>query len=123
MFGSDWENVMFRNQGGPRKIQNTFINGDLVADTNFSGLIPRTIFSLFKEIQKDENKSQSFVVYCSFLQIYNEKIFDLLTVINVWLIALTFYRTRMPQIRWTLERIKWTESTSVCYLLSYICAN
>lgn len=81
MFGSDWENVMFRNQGS-RKSQNTFINGDLVADTNFSGLIPRTIFSLFKEIQKEENKSQSFVVYCSFLQIYNEKIFDLLTVIN-----------------------------------------
>lgn len=79
MFGSDWENVMFANQGNIVNIQNTYI-GDLEDDRNFSGLIPRSIHRLFEEIQTEENAPQRFVVYCSFLQIYNEKIFDLLNV-------------------------------------------
>ena len=30
------------------------------------------------EIMRNENKNQHFSVFCSFLQIYNEKVFDLL---------------------------------------------
>lgn len=74
---------MMRNQGGlVNNIQNTYI-GDLDEDKNLSGLIPRTIHELFREIQKEENRAQNFAVYCSFLQIYNEKIFDLLTVLRI----------------------------------------
>jgi len=77
MFGSDWENVVFRGEGNIPNIQKTYI-GDLDEDRNFCGLIPRTVYHLFKEIQKEANQAQKFVIYCSFLQIYNEKIFDLL---------------------------------------------
>jgi len=79
MFGSDWENVVVRAQGNIVNLQNTYI-GDIDEDENFSGLIPRSIHALFKEIQTPENAPQKFVIYCSFLQIYNEKIYDLLTV-------------------------------------------
>jgi hypothetical protein len=73
MFGNDWENIMERNQG---KKQITFVN-DLEGDENFAGVIPRAVHDVFK--QKDA-KAIRFNVYCSFLQIYNEKIYDLLQV-------------------------------------------
>lgn len=82
MFGSDWENVVFQGQGAIPNIQKTYI-GDLDEDRNFCGLIPRTVYHLFKEVQKESNQAQKFVIYCSFLQIYNEKIFDLLSVRNI----------------------------------------
>lgn len=49
----------------------------LQVDETQSGLIPRFITELFNGIA---NHSQSkFNVFCSFMQIYNEKIFDLLS--------------------------------------------
>ncbi|CAD8104399.1 unnamed protein product [Paramecium sonneborni] len=41
------------------------------------GIIPKTINSLFNKI-KQNSLQRDFSVYCSYLQIYNEKIFDLL---------------------------------------------
>lgn len=43
------------------------------------GIIPRSIEHLFAGLQTfaAENGGQSFTIYCSFLQIYNEKLFDL----------------------------------------------
>ncbi len=67
MFGSDWEYSMNVSLGH----QSTFID-DLQTDLNHAGIIPRSIFSLFSQLPK------GYFVYCSFLQIYNEKIFDLL---------------------------------------------
>ena len=49
-----------------------------VADPNADedrGIIPRSIFELFNQIRSTE---ANVTVYCSFVQIYNEKIFDLL---------------------------------------------
>ena len=49
-----------------------------MADVNSSeerGIIPRCITDLFNKIRQDD---VSVSVYCSFVQIYNEKIFDLL---------------------------------------------
>jgi len=46
-----------------------------------NGLIPRLINKLFIDldvINKKDNKK--YTVYCSYLQVYNEKIFDLLEV-------------------------------------------
>jgi len=78
MFGSDWENVV--NQAIARTtLQNTYIE-NIEEDQLYSGVIPRMINALFKELDKEENKASKFTVYCSFLQIYNEKIYDLLTV-------------------------------------------
>ncbi|KAM3129091.1 hypothetical protein pb186bvf_018803 [Paramecium bursaria] len=67
MFGSDWEqqaNVQMNHQA-------TFIE-EMHSDLNHSGIIPRTIYSVFNMLP------QNYYVYCSFLQIYNEKIYDLL---------------------------------------------
>ena len=49
-----------------------------MADINSSGergIIPRCITDLFNKIRRDELKVS---VFCSFVQVYNEKIFDLL---------------------------------------------
>ena len=61
--------------GEKSKGQTTIAN---IADINSSherGIIPRCITSLFSRIRQDELKVS---VYCSFIQIYNEKLFDLL---------------------------------------------
>ncbi len=76
MFGSDWESLVYQAQINRTKMQTTYIN-EIESDQTYSGLIPRTIYELFKEINISEAK---YAVYCSFLQIYNEKIFDLLQV-------------------------------------------
>jgi hypothetical protein len=47
---------------------------DIEDDRNNAGVIPRSIYQVFKEL---EGKKE-FHAYCSFLQIYNEKIYDLL---------------------------------------------
>ena len=75
MFGSDWETMISNNLNSKR--QNTFFE-DLSSDENFAGLIPRTIFRLFEEVKSHEATEPKFRIYCSFLQIYNEKIYDLL---------------------------------------------
>ncbi|CAK93845.1 unnamed protein product (macronuclear) [Paramecium tetraurelia] len=67
MFGSDWESQM--NFGLSH--QATYCD-DLKNDFSFAGIIPRVIFGLFN------NMPPNFYIYCSFLQIYNEKIYDLL---------------------------------------------
>lgn len=42
-------------------------------------MIPRSINYLFEKIAVESNRThRKYIVYCSFLQIYNEKIFDLL---------------------------------------------
>lgn len=76
MFGSDWENAISKHT--KQQHQNTFFQ-DLLSDENYAGLIPRTIFGLFEEIKNyTSEKGHNFNIYCSFLQIYNEKIYDLL---------------------------------------------
>ena len=43
------------------------------------GLIPRTIRQMFNLIKKEEiSEGKNYTVYCSFIQIYNERIYDLL---------------------------------------------
>jgi len=46
---------------------------DIFSEDN--GVIPRMIQNVFTEIETQDKKMN---VYCSFLQIYNEKIYDLL---------------------------------------------
>lgn len=45
-------------------------------DTEFLGLIPRAVNEIF-EIAKNKEIIE-FSVYCSFVQIYNENLFDML---------------------------------------------
>lgn len=48
---------------------------EVETDYGQAGLIPRIVHQLFRKTRGDNNIS----VFCSFLQIYNEKIFDLLS--------------------------------------------
>ena len=77
MFGSDWQSAISK-QAKSQQRQNTFFE-DLITDENYAGLIPRTIYGLFEEIKNFEtDQGQGYNIYCSFLQIYNQKIYDLL---------------------------------------------
>jgi len=51
-------------------------------ESEFNGVIPRTIQSIFSHIgrQKMISPQSNYTVTCSYLQIYNEKIYDLLNV-------------------------------------------
>ena len=82
MFGQDWENVLQANQGFPQKkgYQHTYIPDNIEKDSFKVGIIPRVINSLMKTNEESifSDKPNSMHIYVSFLQIYNEKIFDLL---------------------------------------------
>lgn len=73
MFGAEWESnnpapqVYYQNRI-PRPIKKT-----IPLNTSKIGIIPSSILHLFQV-----TKGKPLTIYCSFLQIYNEKIFDLL---------------------------------------------
>ena len=53
-------------------------SGDFGAEPN-EGMIPRAISQIFKQVDNlYKSKMKEFTVYCSFVQIYNEKLYDLL---------------------------------------------
>lgn len=78
MFGSDWESI-FTKSGYRKSKQRTYID-DISNENQYIGIIPRAILKVFEDLKQPENAKKKFSVYCSFLQIYNEKIFDLLQV-------------------------------------------
>ena len=57
-----------------------YSNRVLINDKEYYGISFRSITELFKQLRakKEANKNFHFSIYCSFLQIYNEKIYDLL---------------------------------------------
>lgn len=88
MFGQHWDD-------NPHARQNTLgglrFEGDLdrfMQDKAQLGIIPRAIEQIFDQIKQryvrevqegnTEANPDDYTVYCSFLQIYNEKLFDLL---------------------------------------------
>ena len=80
MFGSDWTNYekSILNCDDNSKKYDFMINP--FSDDN--GLIIRALNYIFKELDNSE-KAHQYTVYCSFMQIYNEKINDLLNVIRL----------------------------------------
>jgi hypothetical protein len=86
MFGSDWtlneisenyskilSNITYDNDN--------FIKNDFPIDpfSDENGICPRMINQVFRDIDLNSNSKKRFTVYCSYMQIYNEKIYDLLT--------------------------------------------
>jgi hypothetical protein len=76
MFGSDWENQFFFGNMGKQHQQNTYLT-NIEQDETYCGITPRAIYKLF-QMMETEYGTEQFNVFCSFLQIYNEKIYDLL---------------------------------------------
>ena len=96
MFGSDWESL-FSRTNQRNMAQKTYVQ-DIENDKQHAGIIPRTIYSLFQDIADEKYASKKFTVYCSFLQIYNEKIFDLFQVMRqVFPSALSFAKCRIKR--------------------------
>ena len=56
--------------------QNTFFQ-EIEKDLHYAGLIPRIVNEVFN-LQKSQGYEDSYNIFCTFMQIYNEKIFDLL---------------------------------------------
>ena len=74
MFGPNWEESVSASTFA-EQVKNK--NKDFFADENTHGIIPRSITDIFKSVS-DQKEGQKFTVYCSFLQVYNEKLYDLL---------------------------------------------
>lgn len=69
MFGPAWEkSIASQLMNG-----HTSKNHDFFAKSDNHGLIPRTITEIFKMLHPS-----MYTIYCSFIQIYNEKLYDLL---------------------------------------------
>lgn len=73
MFGSDWDSLIQQEGRGAKK-QSTFL-GSIESDENFAGLLPRCMHHLFSKMYPGKKNVN---IYCSFLQLYNEKLIDLL---------------------------------------------
>ena len=86
MFGPHWDD----NQGkGYQQTVAGVIGGELdhfLTDKNMIGIIPRAVEQIFTDLDQmiydalregEDVRPDQFSVYCSFLQIYNEKLYDL----------------------------------------------
>ncbi|CDW85964.1 kinesin motor domain containing protein [Stylonychia lemnae] len=84
MFGPSWEeNIIFnKKQQNALKVRNQLIDQQaIIVDKNQEGVIPRSIREIFNLMKSNDKASQdktNHTIYCSFIQIYNEKIYDLL---------------------------------------------
>jgi hypothetical protein len=84
MFGPHWDdnsgyqNTMSPMPGSSYKMQQSGTD-PFLSDQQKYGIIPRSIEGLFHGLQQIQagNPGKGYTVYCSFLQIYNEKLYDL----------------------------------------------
>jgi hypothetical protein len=80
MFGPHWDdNHGYQNTMGTLGNYGYGGSNNFLMDSNKFGIIPKAIDEIFIELSEkiNENPDLSFTVYCSFLQIYNEKLYDL----------------------------------------------
>ena len=81
MFGADWTNYEKSSLNYVENLKKYDFVINPFSDDN--GIIIRALNFIFNELDNSENLSHC-TVYCSFMQIYNEKINDLLNVkINI----------------------------------------
>lgn len=86
MFGPHWDDNQTSRQDTLGGLRYDGDIGQFLADKAKLGIIPRSIELIFTELEALSARNQDqgsgfddgFTVYCSFLQIYNEKLFDLL---------------------------------------------
>ena len=68
------------------------------------GIIPRVIRLIFQEVEKRKKKSE-FIIKCSFLEIYNEELHDLLDANSLQQVAAN-QETTPNALYKTLQRIR-----------------
>jgi len=92
MFGSDWtqfekiENFRYKKDKNGNIVNDFYLN----PFSEDNGIIPKSISSLFTELEKLNKEEKRFTILCSFLQVYNEKIYDLLEVNKTYKLIIKF---------------------------------
>jgi hypothetical protein len=77
MFGPNWNTDDYSGYSRKR-IQNSYQKTDFYSNKVAQGIIPRSIQDLFSQANEVYNRDGiGYNIYCSFIQIYNEKLFDL----------------------------------------------
>jgi len=89
MFGSDWTNIekfdsvsISKIKKDNQSLEEEVFNYNEININPFSednGIIPRALNHIFAEIEIKNLKKKSFSIFVTYMQIYNEKIYDLLT--------------------------------------------
>lgn len=76
MFGPNWEESLRSDMSKPKPSTNI----NYAEQSEKHGIIPRAVYKLFSETLGENVSvaSQEYTIYCSFVQIYNEKLYDLL---------------------------------------------
>ena len=90
MFGGDWTKYD-KLDGLPasspkqskRKDEDIYYDFSVNPYSEENGIIPRSINHIYSEVEMKNLDKKVFKIYVSFLQIYNEKILDLLYVFKV----------------------------------------
>ena len=106
MFGGDWSFNNYSISGGVHNLEkneyNFILNKQLIIDpfSESNGIIPNLIMQLFNTYNKqnneqnneneEKNENNSLNITCSYIQIYNEKIYDLLQNIDEVIIKKDF---------------------------------
>ncbi|KAG1700232.1 hypothetical protein DVH05_012039 [Phytophthora capsici] len=78
------------------------------------GVVPRSIDRLFYEIESRKHRTagEPFTVYCSFIEIYNEKIFDILSPEMTAGNPSSDSKSNAPNIGSQMQRARWNSSVS-----------
>mmetsp|Transcript_19424 Transcript_19424/g.18532 ORF Transcript_19424/g.18532 Transcript_19424/m.18532 type:complete len:119 (+) Transcript_19424:154-510(+) len=89
------------NDGSQRMNQGPVIN----QDSGNVGVTQRAVFDLFREIKRSKEEDGKHIsVFVSFLQIYNERVFDLLnshSLVNQGKKGASYAHQQGLRIRWT----------------------
>ena len=88
MFGADWTNIekyegmSITNVKNENKQEEILNYNDIMINpfSEENGIIPRAVNFIFSEIEIKNLKSKNFSVFVTYMQIYNERIYDLLSV-------------------------------------------
>jgi len=75
MFGPNWEHSLRGNMSTEYREQSLPEDSFCMERTERHGIIPRAIYRLFSELIEEGSE---YSISCSFVQIYNEKLYDLL---------------------------------------------
>ena len=85
MFGGEWamndKSTDYQQRKNFNKDKYNFLlNDELIIDpfSKTNGIIPNLIMSLFKSYGAYDSKENNIIITCSYIQIYNEQVYDLL---------------------------------------------